>query len=61
MTPQEERMWEAKIEKEFRSQRELPNGRNFRYWNHEKDPAPADKKYRRNFDATFPDAPGAGI
>jgi hypothetical protein len=54
-------MWEAKIEKEFRSQRELPNGRNFRYWNHEKDPAPADKKYRRNFDATFPDAPGAGI
>jgi hypothetical protein len=61
MTPQEERMWDKKIEKSFRSQQELPNGRNFRYWNHERDTTPADDKYKQNFDSIFPNAPGAGI
>lgn len=59
MTRQEEIAFEKKAEKHFRSQRELPNGRDFR-WNSEKDPE-AERKYRKNFDSIFPNSPGAGI
>lgn len=45
-------MEDAKIEKHFRSQREIPNGRNFMFFNHEKDIV-ADNKYRDNYAATF--------
>lgn len=60
MTPQEEARFEAQAEKQFRSHRELPNGRNFRCWNRDKDVV-ADRKYRENFDNIFPNAPGKGI
>jgi len=60
MTPQQEAAFEKKAEKHFKGQRELPNGRNFRFWNHDKD-TKADKQYRKNFDKVFPNSPGAGI
>ena len=55
----EERKFDIKSEKFHRGQKELLPGRNFlyntfRYQNQL-------KKYRENFDNTFPDAPGAGI
>lgn len=56
----EERALDAKIEKHFRSHRELPNGRNFWAWNRDHRPDD-DRKYRENFDRIFPNAPGAGI
>lgn len=59
MTRNEEIAFEKKAEKHFRSHRELPSGRDFR-WNSEKDPE-ADNKYRTNFDTVFPNAPGAGF
>lgn len=46
-------------EKYFKSQRELPNGRDFR-WNQDKDPV-AEKNFRKNFDSIFPNSPGAGF
>lgn len=61
MTPAEEKAFEKKAEKHFKGQRELPVGRDFR-WNQPHWHANAgDKKYRENFDAIFPNAPGAGI
>lgn len=60
MTPQEEAVFEKKAERHFKGQRELPKGRNFRFWEHEKD-IEADRKYRENFDKVFPSAPGNGI
>ena len=54
-----EKAFDQKVEKYFRSQRELPLGRDFR-WNSAKDPV-AEKKFRDNFDSIFPDSPGAGI
>jgi len=52
---------DAKIERHFRlTHRGVPNGRNFRTWNHEYHPE-EDRRYRENFDAIFPNAPGAGI
>lgn len=59
MTKQEEVAFEAKADKHFKSQRELPYGRDFR-WNQEKD-VKAERKFRNNFDNVFPNAPGAGI
>lgn len=59
MTEAEERVFEKRASKHFRSQRELPNGRDFR-WNSEKDPK-SDKRFRHNFDTIFPNAPGVGI
>lgn len=48
-----------KREKHFKSQRELPNGRDFR-WNMQRD-FDAETLYRKNFDRIFPDAPGNGV
>lgn len=55
-----ERRLDAKIEKHFKSHRDVPNGRNFVFWEHDNDPV-ARRKYRENFDKIFPNAPGAGI
>ena len=53
--------FERKAEAYFRGQRELPAGRDFR-WEHFRFDSPRDRdNYRRNFDAIFPDAPGAGL
>lgn len=59
MTPQQEAAFEKKAERHFKSQRELPNGRDFR-WNMTIDPT-SEKKYRKNFDTIFPNAPGVGM
>ncbi len=61
MTPAEEARFERQVEKEFRSHRELPNGRDFR-WNTYRflDQGGNDiDRFRDNFDETFPDAPGS--
>lgn len=59
MTEAEERAFEAKAEKHFQSQRELPNGRDFR-WNSFRFNTREDmKNYRKNFNKVFPDAPGS--
>mgnify|MGYP001556254212 CR=1 FL=1 len=67
MTPAEEKAFEKKAERHFKSQREIPNGRDYR-WNsyrfsqHEMDNGKtADENFRDNFDSVFPNAPGAGI
>ena len=60
MTEQEERNFDKFEEKYFKSHPELPNGRNFMCWNREKN-TKGDRKYKKNFDAIFPNAPGAGI
>lgn len=54
--------FERKSEKHFRSERELPPGRDFR-WNKDTGSwaAEAEDKYRANFDNIFPNAPGVGI
>jgi hypothetical protein len=49
MTPQQEAAFDAKVEKHFRSHRELPNGRNFRCWNREANPE-GDKLFRENYE-----------
>lgn len=55
-----ERATDAKIEKHFRSHPELPVGRNFHTWNHDRD-SDGDSLYRNNFDNIFPNSPGVGI
>lgn len=59
MTRQEEAAFEAKAEKHFKGHRELPDGRNFRCWNRDKD-VKGDANYRDNYDRIFPNSPGAG-
>lgn len=61
ITPGQEAALDSKIDQHFRSQRELPSGRNF-LWNtyRFKDERDIDN-YRKNFDDIFPNAPGAGI
>ncbi len=66
MTPQQEAAFERKAEKYFRSQREIPNGRDFRwnsyrYDNYDSLDGKPVLRFRDNFDSVFPDAPGAGI
>ena len=60
MTEQEEAKFDARVEKHFKSHPELPSGRNFVYWNHDKD-TEGKKKYRDNFDSVFPNSPGVGL
>ena len=61
MTRTEEIAFEKQAEKHFKSQRELPNGRDFR-WNQPHWHAKAgDKKFRENFDKIFPNSPGVGF
>jgi len=59
VTPEQERKHAKYEEKFFKSHRELPTGRDFR-WNMQIDPK-ADDVYRKNFDSIFPSAPGAGL
>ena len=66
MTPGQEAVFERNANRYFRSHREIPNGRDFR-WNsyrydnyHSQDGRPI-LRFRNNFDSVFPDAPGAGI
>jgi len=59
MNAAQEAAFEKRVEKEFKSHRELPPGRNF-MWNREKEPE-AEKNYRDNFDRVFPNAPGCGF
>lgn len=54
-----EAVWEQKADKWFKSHRELPTGRDFR-WNMKIDKR-SERKFRKNFDQIFPDAPGVGI
>jgi len=49
MTAAQERAFDVKAEKHFRSHREFPPGRNFRCWNREKD-VQGDEAYRQNYD-----------
>lgn len=60
MTPQEEAVFDKKVDKHFRGHRGVPKGRNFTCWNHTPTKGENDK-YRKNFDKTFPNAPGAGM
>ena len=60
MTPQEEAAFERKADKHFQGHQELKNGRNFTCWNRDHD-VQADRQYRENFDATFPNSPGVGL
>jgi len=62
MTRKEEAIFELKAEKHFRSHRETPNGRDHRFncrGGYISDSTRAEK-YNKNFDAIFPNAPGAG-
>lgn len=59
MTPEQEKAFETRAEKHFKGQRELPNGRDFR-WNMTISKE-QEEKYRINFDKIFPGAPGAGM
>ena len=53
--------FDAKAEKSFRSHRELPTGRDYR-WNNFCHITDAERaSYRDNFDNIFPKAPGAGV
>ncbi|MBT4876372.1 MAG: hypothetical protein HON48_14345 [Desulfobacula sp.] len=64
MTAAQERAFDIKAEKHFRSQREIPKGRDFR-WNtfrfeaHGKPGERPIDKINENFDDTFPEAPGS--
>jgi len=59
MTEQEERKFEKFEEKYFKSHREIPNGRDYRF-NRDRHSL-NDDAYKKNFDLIFPHAPGAGI
>lgn len=63
MTPYEEAVFERKAEKHFKSHREIPNGRDFRFNCREGyiDDPERSKKFNKNFDTIFPNAPGAGF
>lgn len=61
MTKQEEIKLNHRLNQEMKSQRTIPNGRNFLWnsycWKNQKD----FDNYRNNFDRIFPCAPGVGI
>jgi len=57
MTEQEEKVFEAKAEKYFKSHRELPCGRNFLCF--QTVSPESDKKYKENHSKIFPNSPGA--
>jgi len=61
MTRLDEIKLEKKIEKHFKSHRELLPGRDYR-WNIFRYITKQDRdNYRKNFDRIFPNAPGAGL
>ncbi|MCP3941521.1 MAG: hypothetical protein GY710_08580 [Desulfobacteraceae bacterium] len=63
LTAAQERQFDIQTERHFRTQRELPTGRDFRWNTHrfelhgKKGERPIDK-LNKNFDEVFPDAPG---
>ena len=59
MTPAQEAAFDAKAEKHFKSHRELPNGKDYRF-NHTFNKN-EERRFKANFDTIFPNAPGAGI
>jgi hypothetical protein len=59
MTEHEERVFEAQAEKEFRSHREAPNGRNFLAWNMRHHGGSVAENYAIGMCRTFPNAPGS--
>ena len=59
MSRQQEAKFKNDSEKHFKSHRELPWGRDFRF-NKTADPV-ADQKFRSNFDRVFKNSPGVGI
>lgn len=59
MTEHEERVFEAQAEKEFRSHREAPNGRNFLAWNMREHGGSVADNYAMGMCRTFPNAPGS--
>jgi hypothetical protein len=59
MTPQQEHAFEVKADKHFKSHRELPPGRDYR-WNVERFRSDvANVHFDRNYDRTFPGSPGS--
>lgn len=61
MTRNEEIAFEKKAENHFKGQRELQNGRDFRWNKSHSQCAQDDVSFRSNFDRIFPNSPGAGI
>lgn len=63
MTRQEEAIYDQKVEKHFKSHREVPNGRDVRFNCREGyiDNPERQKVFSKNFDTIFPNAPGAGF
>lgn len=59
MTEHEERVFEAKAEKYFQGQRELPNGRNFLAFVERFHKGDAQRNYDMGMCRTFPKAPGS--
>lgn len=60
MNAQEEREFDIKTEKYFQGHRPAPDGRNFMAFR-PREYTKNTKEYNKNFDRTFPNAPGAGI
>lgn len=50
MSPAQEQAFERRAEKHFRGQRELRNGRNFRFWNRTETEEDR-RRFRSNYDA----------
>lgn len=61
LTKAQEAAFERRAEKHFKSHRELPNGRDFRWNQPHQYAVQGDKKFRENFDRIFPNSPGAGF
>lgn len=59
MTREEEAVFEAKAEKEFRSHRGAPNGRNFLAFVERFHGGKVKENYDMGMCRTFPDAPGS--
>ena len=57
----EEAAFDRKVEKHFQSHPELQSGRDYRMQTFNCITQEERNKYRKNFDAIFPDAPGAGL
>lgn len=61
MTEMEEKIFDEKTERYFQGQRELPNGRDYRWNTFRFDDKKTKELFRTNYDKVFPNAPGAGI
>ncbi len=59
MTEQEEAHYEAAFERDLRSHREVPTGRNFLAWNMRQHGGAVKQRYDEGYCRTFPNAPGS--